>query len=68
MVTSEAVVLTLQRDGGMEGQRGKKEERSADKDFYVCQFALSFETLPTNKNRLPTQTMSRITLHKATFS
>lgn len=42
MVTSEAVVLTLQRDGGMERQRGKKEERSADKDFYVCQFALCF--------------------------
>ncbi len=41
MVTSEAVVLTLQRDGEMELERGKT--RSADKAFYVRQFAaLSF--------------------------
>lgn len=46
MVTSEAVVLTLQRDGEMEGERGKKEERSADKAFCVRQFAaLSFPIL-----------------------
>lgn len=41
MVTSEAVVLTLQRDEEMEEERGtkKKEERSADKTFCVRQFA-----------------------------
>lgn len=42
MVTSEAVVLTLQRDGEMEGERGKKEERSADKGFCVRHFAALF--------------------------
>lgn len=47
MVTSEAVVLTLQRDGEIEGERGiKKEEKSADKAFCVRQLAaLSFPTL-----------------------
>lgn len=53
MVTSEAVVLTLQRDGEMEGERGKKkEERSADKAFCVRQFAaVSFPTLLTTTKR-----------------
>lgn len=47
MVTSEAVVLTLQREMRRWRERGvEKEERSADKVFCVRKFgALSFPTL-----------------------
>lgn len=73
MVTSEAVVLTLQREGEMEGERGKKkkEERCGEvlmRPFVsVSRFAVSFPPLltTTQHRRIPQTHTDGLDLHAA---